>query len=573
MLDREMLKRKPFYLDDTDMNWVESTLQEMTLEAKVGQLFCMHGISNQPEVLDRLLSDIQPGGFMFRPHSGESIHHIHEYLQNKSKIPLLLAANLESGGNGIATDGTVYANPMQVAATGDLEIAKRLGMISAREGRAVGCNWSFAPVVDIDMNFRNPITNIRTYGSNYYTVSEMSRAYMEALQDNGLAASIKHFPGDGVDDRDQHLVTTLNSLSVEEWDASFGYVYKSLIDAGAKTVMAGHIRLPAYSKKLNPAIRDEEIMPATLSKELLTGLLRDQLGFNGLIVSDSTMMAGFTMAAKREWAVPMSIAAGCDMFLFNRDVKEDIGYMFQGIRSGLLTMERLDEAVIRILALKASLGLHKRERGEFIPINETIHDVGCEEHQAWAREAADKAITLVKDSEGLLPLDPNQVKRILLIPIEARSFKLADEGFYSSAIADPLAGSLREQGFEVNLFEPGQHPHAAFMESVEAMRQRADVVIYAANLPSANLKPTLRLEWAEPLGENLPWFIKEIPTVFISFANPYHLYDIPRVPVYVNAYLANDHTIRAVVDKLVGISAFEGTSPVDPFCGSSDARL
>ncbi|WP_152395986.1 hypothetical protein [Paenibacillus guangzhouensis] len=121
------------------------------------------------------------------------------------------------------------------------------------------------------------------------------------------------------------------------------------------------------------------------------------------------------------------------------------------------------------------------------------------------------------------------------------------------------------------MFEQDTNLYAAFMEGAGAVRQRADLVIYAANLPSANLKPTLRLEWSEPFGENLPWFLHELPTVFVSFANPYQLYDLPRVPVYVNAYLASEHTVRAVVTKLVGASSFEGSSPVDPFCGSWDA--
>ncbi|WP_338707712.1 glycoside hydrolase family 3 protein [Paenibacillus amylolyticus] len=573
MLNYNLLRGNPFYLDEGDIQWVEGTLGEMTLEAKVGQLFCMHGISGHRDMLDRFLEDIQPGGFMFRPEDKESIADVHRYLQERSTIPLLLAANLENGGGGIAIDGTVFANNMQVAATGEPEMARRLGMIAAREGKAVGCNWSFAPVVDIDLNFRNPVTNTRTFGSNADTVLVMSQAYTESLQAHGLAASVKHFPGDGVDGRDQHLLTSVNTLTIEEWDTTFGQVYKGLIEEGAKTVMAGHIRLPAYSKKLNPKLRDEEIMPATLSRELLVGLLREQLGFQGLIVSDSTMMAGFTMALPREQAVPQCIEAGCDMFLFTRDVREDIGYMYQGIQSGQLTLERLDEAVTRILALKASLGLHKQPREALVPHKGALSVIGCAEHREWAKEAADKAVTLVKDIDAILPLHPISTKRVLLVPVESNSSLLKNEGFYSSTIADTMTKHLREQGFEVRLFEPGRQQHAAFMESVEAVRQRTDLVIYALNMPSSSLKPSIRLEWSEPFIENLPWFIQELPTVFVSFANPYHLYDVPRAKVFINAYSASEDTVRAVVSKLIGETPFEGISPVDPYCGSWDARL
>jgi beta-N-acetylhexosaminidase len=208
------LRENPFYLKDQDIAWVNETLSSMTIEEKVGQLFCLHGMDKDEKKLKEIMETYKPGGFMFRPDKGEAIQGVHRFLQEQSAIPLLLAANLESGGNGIALDGTSFANPMQTAATGNIEMAHKLGEIASKEGSAVGCNWSFAPVVDIDTNFRNPITNIRTFGSDVSTVIKMSKAYVQALQENGLAASIKHFPGDGVDERDQHLVTSVNSLSV-----------------------------------------------------------------------------------------------------------------------------------------------------------------------------------------------------------------------------------------------------------------------------------------------------------------------------------------------------------------------
>ncbi|WP_313638540.1 glycoside hydrolase family 3 N-terminal domain-containing protein [Paenibacillus sp.] len=335
------LKAKPFYLQDEDIQWVKNTLDSMDLDAKVGQLFCPLGMIDDQTELQDMLENYQPGGIMYRPGEGVGVQATHRYLQDNSLIPLLVSANLEAGGNGIASEGTYFGKQMQVAATDNEEMGYRLGQIAGREGKAVGCNWAFAPVVDIDMNFRNPITNIRTYGSDPERVLRMGKAYVKGVQENGVAASIKHFPGDGVDDRDQHLHISINSLSVEDWDQTYGMVYKGLIDEGAMTVMIGHIMLPAYSRALSPDIRDEELMPATLSPELLNGLLRDKLGFNGMIVTDAATMAGFTMAMKREIAVPKSIAAGCDMFLFNRNMPEDYKYMKQGIENGILTMEQL----------------------------------------------------------------------------------------------------------------------------------------------------------------------------------------------------------------------------------------
>jgi beta-N-acetylhexosaminidase len=278
------------------------------------------------------------------------------------------------------------------------------------------------------MNFRNPITNLRTFGSNPDTVLEMGRQYMMAAKTKKVAVSIKHFPGDGVDERDQHLLTSVNSLSVDEWTKTYGKIYKSLIDEGAETVMIGHISQPAWVEKLNPASSTQErFLPASISKELLVGLLRGKLGFNGLIVSDASVMLGFTTAMPREKAVPLCIANGCDMLLFNKNVREDYRYMTKGVKDGVITPDRLDEAVTRILATKAALGLHDKQReGTLVPEREVIHDVvGCPLYKEYAAECADKAITLVKDTQQLLPISADKTKRVYLNVIENMPSKKA----------------------------------------------------------------------------------------------------------------------------------------------------
>ncbi|MGM0920415.1 MAG: glycoside hydrolase family 3 protein [Bacillota bacterium] len=566
----DYLKEKPFFLNDEDMNWVKETLAQMSIEEKIGQLFCVHGIGTEEEYLTNILREFKPGGFMFRPANAEVIRNTHEFLQKNSPVPLLLAANLEQGGNGISIDGTSLASPMQISATGKKELAYSLGEIAAKEGSAVGCNWTFAPVVDLDLNFRNPITNIRTFGSIPTVVRKMAKAYVEAVQKNGLASTVKHFPGDGVDERDQHLLTSVNDMTVEEWDTTFGNVFTELIEAGTKTIMAGHIALPQYVQHLGKNQQEEQFKPATLSKVLLKSLLREQLNFNGLIVSDSTMMAGFTMAMEREKAVPLCIESGCDMFLFNRDIEEDFHFMRKGVEHGLLSMERLEEAVARVLALKASLHLH---RENVIPSRESLELLRCKAHLDKAKDIADHSITLVKDIHSYLPIEPAAFKKILLVPIEEKTFSLKQEGFYSQTHFKKLSDKLLEHGFKVTWFNGKEQAMRAFMGSSKSMKDDYDLVIYIANLPSANLKPTLRLQWEAPYASNLPWFIADVPTIFISLGNPYHLIDIPRVPVYINCYHSNEETIEVLSHKLIGASQFIGESPVDPFCGKQDTRL
>lgn len=351
-------------------------------------------------------------------------------------------------------------------------------------------------------------------------------------------------------------------------DVTFGLLYKDMIEAGADTIMVGHIMLPAYSRKLLPGIADHELMPASLAPELVTVLLRKELGFNGMIVTDSTAMAGFTMAEKREIAVPKSIAAGCDMFLFNKNIQEDFGFMMKGLESGILTMERLEEAVTRILALKASLGLHKQQReGTLVPGPEQLAVLQCEEHKQWAKECAELAVTLVKDTQHLLPIDVETHKRILL-------YVLGDGGGHrSTPISQYMVARLKAEGFDITVFDKKNVDFRAVFSGVGELRERYDLALYVANIETASNRTTVRIDWEPLLAADVPWFVRELPTVFVSVASPYHLLDVPRVQTYINAYSGSETIIDAVVDKLLGRSDFMGISPVDPYCGCWEAKL
>lgn len=568
------LEGKPFHLDRGGLVWVRETLAGMDLRAKVGQLFCEIVWDKPGMDIDSLFSLIEPAGMMFRPDSGLNIQRSARYLQAKAKIPMLIAGNLErggSGGNGGLKDGTYFGSPMQVAATDEDEQGYRLGAIACAEGAAVGMNWTFEPIIDIDFNFNNPITNVRTFGSDVGRVVRMARGYLRGARENGLAVSIKHFPGDGVDFRDQHLMASVNTMSTEEWDASYGFAYREMIEAGAQALMSAHIKLPAYSRKLNPDLRDGDIMPASLSPELNLKLLRGKLGFNGLIVSDATQMAGFTVSMKRRDAVPAAIAAGCDMFLFTVNHAEDVGYMFDGIERGVIRPERLDEAVTRVLGLKASLGLHeKRASGTLVPDESALAVLKCARHVAWARECADKSVTLVKDRDGLLPISPGRSGKIALCVMTNESADAA--GHTPESLK--FKTLLEEAGFAVEDFDPRKAPGGIECDTgIREFAARHDLMIYYANMKVASNQTSVRLVWSDFLGGDAPKYVKDMPTVFISVSNPYHLLDVPMVGTYINAYSSNEYVVEALAEKLTGRSEFKGTSPVDPFCGLWDTRL
>jgi len=563
------LKGNPFYLTDPDIKWVEDTLANMTMDEKVAQLFCLIAYDSNPEYILDMATNVRPGGLMCRPMPAQEGRVVVEALQKHAKIPMLIAANLERGGNGVMSEGTSLGSPLAVAATNDDEMATRLGTVCGREGAAMGVNWSFAPIIDIDYNFRNPITNVRTFGSVPERVKQMGVNYVKAVQSEGLAASIKHFPGDGVDERDQHLVTSINTLDCDEWEKTFGAAYQACIDAGAMTVMIGHIMLPEYSRKLRPGIKDEEIMPASLAYELTTILLKEKMGFNGLVVTDATTMAGMTIPMPREKAVPLSIAAGCDMFLFTKNREEDFAYMKQGIEDGTITSERLNDALTKILALKAALKLHeKKANGTIMPSPENAEKFRAE-HRQWAEDCADKAITLVKEEKGVLPITPEKYKRVLLCPIESQA------GFaYSVRVgaADLFLEALRKEGFEVDVFEDAK-AYEGMMESFKSVTDKYDLILYFANMGTRSNQTTVRIEWVMPFGANVPIYMETVPTIFISVENPYHLLDVPRVKTFINTYASTDTMLESLMDKLTGRSEFKGVSPVDAFCGMWDTKL
>lgn len=557
------LKGKPFYLNDEDIQWITDTKNAMSEDEKIGQLFVPIGYSGDPGYLENVMLRHHIGGILYRCGDSVEMQETHRYLQEHSKIPLFICANLEDGGSGIATDGTNFGKQMQAAATKDSKAAYRLGKISCSEGAAVGCNWAFAPVVDIDRNWRNPITNVRTYGNDAGCVLEYAKQYLKAAEEEHILTSIKHFPGDGCDEVDQHILTSVNDLSVVDWDASYGNIYKELIEEGAQTIMVGHIAQPAYQKYFNPDYPDE-LVPATLSPELLQDLLRKKLGFNGLVITDSTCMVGFSSAMERAKAVPFSIEAGCDMFLFNKDLDEDFEYMKEGLHSGILSEQRLDEALTRILAAKAFLGLHKKEKTEIVPGKEALSILKNETHVSWAKENADQAVTLVKDTQDLLPISPDKQKRVLL--------EILGECESNERVISQFAKLLEEEGFLVEQYERESFETAKF--DVHTFREKYDLVIYLGNVENQSNKVTNRLSWYTfwGNGNNVPWFVKERPVLFVSLANPYHLVDVPMIKTYINAYSNNEYVIEAVVEKIVGKSEFKGTSPIDPFCGKEHLR-
>ena len=558
------LKVNPFYLDDAAIAWVNETRDGMSLEEKVGQLFCEVVWTGQENELDDVTKHLQPGAVMFRMIPKEDVREFGGILQSRSRIPLLLAMNYEHGANDLLGSGTVFGSQMLVAATNDPQCAYDKGWVTAKEAAAVGTHWAFTPMMDLNSNPFSEVTNRRTFGSDPDTVLKMGLAYMKGAHEQGMAVTMKHFPGDGMDYRDQHHSLSINTCSIEEWDVTYGRLYREMIANGLDAVMAGHIHLPAYQRFFQPDLKNSEMPPATLSYDLLTRLLRERLGFNGVIITDDTHMAGFTTHVPRKKAVPLSIAAGNDMFLFVIDQKEDFDYMMQGVKDGIITQTRLDDAVTRILAMKAHLGLHvKKTENTLTPPAEGLSVIGCEKHWQKVRRCEEKAITLFKDRENLLPLSPKKYKRLLLADIESQT---ARSRFGGESRFNTFKTRLEQEGFEVTVLNVNEMPRIGHRgETIRSIRERYDMLIYYVSEKNAS-----RLRWNAIVCGDVPSYVREIPNVFISLGNPYAVMDASCIGTCINTYNENEHIVQALIDRLMGYKPFTGVSPIDPFMGSFD---
>ncbi|MGO8068422.1 glycoside hydrolase family 3 protein [Rhizobium leguminosarum] len=552
------LRKAPFNLDDAAISWIRDVYASLDLDDKIGQLFTLIMIGTDEEDFKRIAS-LRPGGVTrFFTADLELERRVISDLVAKSKVPPIISADLEGSRHSFAF-GTPVLGQLGLAAVDDVQATEKSSEILAREGRAMGVRWSFTPVIDINTAFRSPIVGTRSYGSDVNKIERHAVAHVHGLQRNGVAATAKHWPGEGYDDRDQHLVTTTNPLSMDEWKETFGRLYRTLIAEGVLAIMSGHISLPAYIRSKMPDAGLEAFRPASVSRLLNVDLLRNELGFNGIIVSDATPMGGLSAWGHHLDTLPDIIANGCDMILFSDEPEEDMAAVKGAIEDGRITPERLEEAVLRVLALKAHLKLF--QPSDVLPdAAEARHLLAHPDNVAASREYIGRSPTLVKDVNGIFPLDPAKTKRVLLV----------DGGIIHPLMPQPLEfllpALLRKEGFEVTIDRPDIVPTP----------DDFDLVLYALGDESLLVRGRIFVDWHRMGGGGLfkamyrPW--TNIPSVMISFGHPYHLYDAPRVPAYINAYSTMDSVQEAVVDCMLGRKPFLGTNPVDPFCGLEDAR-
>ena len=477
------------------------------------------------------------------------VEELREYvneLYDNCDIPPLITSDFENGCGSMIKGLTPLPFMMGLGATADSKLAYDYGKATALEARHVGANWTFSPVCDLNKNHRNPLVNNRAMTDDENLACRMIPEIVRGMQEHGLCACAKHFPGDGMDYRDQHVTTTKNSMSMEAWYDTFGKVYQELINAGVYSVMAGHITLPDYPQALSASFGTP--FPATLNKELITGLLKEELGFEGVVVTDALNMGGFHgWFDTHEQSEIEAFKAGCDMLLWPSENYPD--NLEKAILSGEVSMERLDDAVERILLMKEKAGLFDEGHIRFYNLTE--------EDETFIKNVqtrcVQKSLTLIRDDQNHFPLKTEKTKNIgIVVLTEFKAYK-------AEALA--LKEEFERRGFSVSYFDGEQFEDE---ERVEFYKIN-DVVIYA--MFSRPFRPIGFLDFTQGRA----WQLAKAFTpdraidknIFVSFGSPYFGDQyLEKAKTYVNAYAALECSVRGFVQAACGETTFQGVSPV-----------
>ncbi|MDP8998285.1 MAG: glycoside hydrolase family 3 protein [Pseudomonadota bacterium] len=555
------LSAKPFHLSKSDIAWVEKTRDALSIEDKIRQLFIHITVGDDLANITRL-SNMKPGGLhRFMGPELAAAHAATKQALDMAEIPPFITGDIEGGGHG-SPAMLQFPNNLGLAAANDPKLSAAVLEAVCAEATALGFNWSFTPCIDINHATESAIVGTRSYGSNLARIAAQGKVHVATLQKHGIAATAKHWPGEGYDARDQHLVTTVNPLSMPQWQQTFGKLYEGLIKQGVLSVMSAHIALPAYMAKKRVADGLERLRPASINKLLNENLLRKDMGFNGLVISDATPMGGLTSFSAREQQVPEVIENGCDVFLFSPNPEADLAFMLKGLREKRLSEQRLEDAVTRILALKAALGLHKKSVSERIAsLEEVRHLVKSKAHLDIAAKAAQNSITKVKDVKKLLPLSPTKHRRVVVVGRGAPGMFPDSPRKEMTTFTD----ELKQRGFETRAFDPNNAP----------TRENADLLLYVMAVESSLGLSHIHIDWLaehQGLDTGMARYWHEIPTLMVAFGHPYFLRDAPRMPTMVNAYSTTEVAQRAAARAIVGEAKFEGTSPIDAFAGAPDSR-
>ncbi|MEX1128515.1 MAG: glycoside hydrolase family 3 protein [Vicinamibacterales bacterium] len=562
----------PRALDRDAEKWVQSTLKKMSIEDKVGQMIVssfmstfMSTDSAQFDALVRSVHELKVGGFhvfggaervpnvLLNPTYGavtlgqplEAASLINR-LQAISPVPLLNTADFEAGVGFRIAGATAFPRLMAFGAARDERLAEEAGRVTGEEARALGVHVNFAPVVDVNNNPRNPVINTRSYGEDPQMVGRLASAYIRGMQAAGVAATLKHFPGHGDTDVDSHLGLPIIKHPRARLDQIELVPFRAGVAAGAEAVMTAHIELP----ELDPTPKT----PTTLSGPIVQGLLRKDLGFDGLIYTDSMGMAGVAAMHTPGEAAVLAVKAGNDVILHSPDDDAAFNAVVAAVKSGRIPEPQINASVQRILRAKARAGLH---RHKMVNLDHVAAVVGTRKNLAVADEVSERSITLLKDDRNQVPLKA---------PRDAQVLYLSVLDFPSNwRIAAPsrtFIPELRRRWPNVTSIELSDRTTSAEIDLVRAMAPRFDVVIASVFVRAGSASG--RMDLAEPLQRLLNGFNRGTrPFVTVFFGNPYVAMYMPDLPAVMMTYDFYDRAEASAVKALAGETAIGGRLPIE----------
>lgn len=462
------------------------------------------------------------------------------FLQRRSKLPLLIASDLEGGTSFRFNGGTPFPTNMGVGAAGSERAAYEMGRITAREGRAAGIHLTFSPVADVNNNPANPIINTRSFGGDAHAVARYVAAEVRGIQDGGMLATAKHFPGHGDTDTDSHLSLPVIRADWRRLDSLELVPFRAAIRAGVKVVMSAHIALPELEQGAS--------VPATLAPEILTGILRDSLKFKGIVVTDALDMGALVSSYGPGESAVKAFVAGSDLLLMPVDPRAAIDAMEDAVRSGRVTRARLDRSVRRVLEAKFRLGLFRRRT---VNLDSLGYLVGRRAHRDTALAVSRRALVLVRDSLGLLDSLRAGPRRVAIV-------SYADPN--APAVGGVLVSKLAERGYSVSSFRLSAASGPASYDSAAAVASSAPLALFATSIRIASRRGPIGLPPA--LAALIESGAKERPTGLVSFGTPYLLAAAPGVSLYLLAWTDNPLTEEAVANALAG-AAITGHLPIE----------
>jgi len=490
------------------------------------------------QIATRWVDSLEVGGIIISVGSPYDIAAKLNTLQRRSKLPLLVSADLEWGAAMRVVGATAFPMIMAAGATGNQRDAYTIGRIAAREGRAVGIHVNFAPDADVNNNPLNPIINIRSFGEDPRAVASLVRAYVRGLQDNGMLATLKHFPGHGDTDADSHIGLPTIRVDYPRLDSVELVPFRAGIDAGAQVVMSAHIAFPAFTGDA----------PATLSPAMLTGVLRDSLKFKGLVVTDALQMGAIVAKYGAGEAAVRAFEAGSDLLLMPADPDSAIGSMLTALQTGRISPARLDASVRRVLEIKRGLGLFERRT---VALDSIPLIVGSKAFQDAADDIAQRALTLVRDTAGT-------VARLRRAPSRMAVIAYGDE--LNSYVGQRMLELLRAGGDTVSFFRLWPMSGSASYDSARVVIGRAPTVVFAMNVRPIAAKGSIALP--DSLARLITLTDSVKPTVLVSLGSPYLLNQTPTVKSYLIAWSGVRAAERAAARALLGWSPVRGKLPI-----------